>query len=92
MFLNEKLENIYNTVDDPKERNMQLANLCIKSIPKPEDAENMSCEKICSIIKWINNSWVFFCKKHPDLNKDWFKNFVKELPSGKLAKLLGWDK
>lgn len=24
MFLNEKLENIYNTVDDPKERNMHL--------------------------------------------------------------------
>ena len=90
MFLDEKLENIYNTVDDRNERAKQLADCCIKSIPNPENAENMSWEDIISTIKRIDNSWHLFHKKHPDLKENWFRNFIKKVAPKELTMSLGW--
>lgn len=92
MFLDEKLENIYNTVENCYERNRQLINCCKDAIPNSEDAENISLEELCVTIKRINNSWCLFCKKHPNMKKDWFKELVKEVAPKELLKLLGWDK
>lgn len=91
MFLDEQLENIYNTVDDPQERAKQLANLCIDNIPKPEDMENMSWDEVLQTIKKINNSWCLFCKKHQDIKADWFKNFMKEVAPKELIASLAWN-
>lgn len=90
MFLDEKLENIYNTIDDRSERVKQLANCCIEAVPGPENAENMSWEDIISTIKRIDNSWRLFCKKHLDLKEDWFRNFITKVAPKELMMSLGW--
>ena len=91
MFLDEQLENIYNTVDDPNARNTKLANLCIDNVPKPEDLQNMSWDDVLQTIKRINNSWCLFCKRHPNMKSTWFKEWIKKGASKELIKQLGWD-
>ena len=76
MFLDDELEEVYKKKGcDPIMASGTLFATCVKRMLDPEKNSVEDC-----ISQWrrIDNGWRLFCKKHPELSPDGFKDVLIE--------------
>lgn len=89
MFLDEELEKIYQENGLNKETSKKLILACFDRIAKTP----LNPKVFLPAIKRTNNSWLLFCKRHPEFNPDGFKNImIKKIGlTDSIKKYLDWQ-
>ena len=92
MFLIEELEIIHAKENlDIKSKIAQMLKAMVNRVPEPEEAVKMSLADYLTTLKLVDNRWRLFCKRHPNYDKDGWRDWVLKFDTdGKFKRALGW--
>ena len=97
MFLDEELEQIYQSIEFNhfnvgdkallSFRESKLRHALVMRIADPQEG----VQSYLNSLKQVDNYSKLFCKRHPSLDVNFFRNLIKENdPTGKIIKHLKW--
>lgn len=91
MFLDEKLEEIYNSTElGSIDQSNKLIRTLVDSLNENFNKE-MEVEDFLKELRRVDNSWQLFAKRHSEMDVMAFRKLIKELDKdGHFTKALNW--